>query len=491
MSLKSAARLMVAAISASAVIGGGSLMVGAAGPAIVLKPASGPPTSTVKVVGSGFGVTEAVDVYFDTTDMALASTDGTGAFSIGFRAPSSAQPGTHYVTAIGRTSHLSAQRVFSVRTDWAQFQDGARHLGQNPYENTLSSANVAGLQESWVAGTANAIDSSPAVVNGIVYIGSNDHNIYALNATTGAVIWTVTTGNIVYSSPAVVGGVVYVGSGDGKVYALNSTTGSTKWVDDLSSLEPSGFDSTPSVTGGRVFIGGMSGNLYSLDAATGFSYWVFAAGSAVRSSPTVGNGVVFIDAFDGTIYAVNATSGSPIWNFTTACCTLASPAVVNGAVFVGAADGTVYAVNAFTGQKLWSYPTSIPVYASVGVANGAVYLAAANKAFAFSAASGVLLWSSSVNTAFSSPAVANGIVYMGASPGMLAVSAATGSLLWTATSGGADVSSPAIVNGQVYIGSTDGNLYAYSLPVPPAAVARPNPSALHPDLSLKLSPATR
>jgi outer membrane protein assembly factor BamB len=485
MSLKSAARILVAAISAAAVIGGGSLTVAAAGPAIALKPASGPPTSTVKVVGSGFGVTEAVDVYFDTTDMVLASTDGTGAFSIGFRAPSSAQPGTHYVTAIGRNSHLSAQKVFTVRTDWTQFRDGARHLGQNPYENTLSSANVPGLQESWVTGTAGGIHSSPAVVNGIVYIGSNDNHIYALNASTGAVIWTVTTGNAVQSSPAVVGGVAYVGSEDGKVYALNSTTGSTKWVDDLSSLEPSGFGSSPSVAGGRVYIGGNSGNVYSLDAATGFSYWVFPAGSSVESSPTVANGVVFIDGFNGTVYAVNATSGSQIWKFATACCTTASPAVVNGAVYVGAGDGTLHAINAFTGTELWNVATGVTVLASVMVANGTVYLTAVKEIFAFAAATGALVWTSFDNFDYSSPAVANGVVYVGTGSGMVAVSSATGSLLWTATHGlGAD-SSPAVVDGQVYIGSRDGSLYAYALPVPPAAVARPNPSALHPNLSLK------
>ena len=49
--------------------------------------------------------------------------------------------------------------------------------------------------------------------------------MYALNATTGAVLWTATTGGAVDSSPAVANGVVYVGSDDDKVYALNATTG--------------------------------------------------------------------------------------------------------------------------------------------------------------------------------------------------------------------------------------------------------------------------
>ena len=67
--------------------------------------------------------------------------------------------------------------------------------------------------------------SSPAVVNGVVYIGSDDDNVYALNATSGIQLWNYTTGDQVYSSPAVVSGVVYVGSDDDNVYALNATDG--------------------------------------------------------------------------------------------------------------------------------------------------------------------------------------------------------------------------------------------------------------------------
>ena len=73
-------------------------------------------------------------------------------------------------------------------------------------------------------------ESAPTVVNGLVYVGSNDDNIYALDAATGAVVWKFLTGQPCESSPAVVDGVVYVGSIDQNVYALNATTGTSIWV---------------------------------------------------------------------------------------------------------------------------------------------------------------------------------------------------------------------------------------------------------------------
>jgi outer membrane protein assembly factor BamB len=62
--------------------------------------------------------------------------------------------------------------------------------------------------------------SSPAVANGVVYVGSYDKNVYALNAKTGAKLWSYTTGGGVYTSPSVANGLVYVGSDDGNVYAF-------------------------------------------------------------------------------------------------------------------------------------------------------------------------------------------------------------------------------------------------------------------------------
>ena len=71
---------------------------------------------------------------------------------------------------------------------------------------------------------------SPAVVDGIVYVGSEDGNLYALKADSGAVFWSFKTGGVVMGSPTVVNGIVYFGSADAKVYALNANTGAQEWT---------------------------------------------------------------------------------------------------------------------------------------------------------------------------------------------------------------------------------------------------------------------
>jgi hypothetical protein len=72
-------------------------------PAVKLSTASGSPTTKLTISGSGFPASRLVDLYFDTTDLALVVSSATGTFSnIALQVPAAAQPGTHWVTAVVR-----------------------------------------------------------------------------------------------------------------------------------------------------------------------------------------------------------------------------------------------------------------------------------------------------------------------------------------------------------------------------------------------------
>ncbi|HNS83537.1 MAG TPA: PQQ-binding-like beta-propeller repeat protein, partial [Methanolinea sp.] len=81
----------------------------------------------------------------------------------------------------------------------------------------------------WNYTTENEVYSSPTVVDGVVYIGSDDHSLYAFNAVTGDLIWSYMAGREIRSSPAVADGVVYFGSDDYNIYALDAGTGDLIW----------------------------------------------------------------------------------------------------------------------------------------------------------------------------------------------------------------------------------------------------------------------
>jgi outer membrane protein assembly factor BamB len=98
--------------------------------------------------------------------------------------------------------------------------------------------------------------SSPAVANGVVYVGSYDSSVYALKAYTGAKVWSYPTGGGI-SSPAVANGVVYVGAND-SIDALNAATGALLW----SYSTGKAVNSSPAVVNGAVYVGSWNGKLY-------------------------------------------------------------------------------------------------------------------------------------------------------------------------------------------------------------------------------------
>ena len=116
-------------------------------PKVTVSPKSNPPTTNVLVSGSGFSAYAAIDIYFDTTDEALASANASGSFSkISIPVPAPALPGTHWVTAVQR-SNDRAQTPFRVNTNWAEFGFTPKGKRFNPYENVLSPSTVGAIDE--------------------------------------------------------------------------------------------------------------------------------------------------------------------------------------------------------------------------------------------------------------------------------------------------------------------------------------------------------
>jgi outer membrane protein assembly factor BamB len=330
---------------------------------------------------------------------------------------------------------------------WPMFHHDATRIGYST--STAPNTN----QMLWNFTTGDAVESSPAVADGIVFVGSDDGKAYALNVSTGAPIWNYTTGVAVKSSPAVAGGTVYVGS-DSAVYALNETTGGKIW----NYTTGDAVESSPAVADGIVFVGSDDGKVYALNVSTGASIWNYTTGVAVKSSPAVAGGVVFVGS-GYTVYALNETTGRKIWNYVTGDFVFSSPAVAGGKVYVG--SDKVYALNASIGTLIWN--TTGGAWGSPTVAGGVVYVGS-DKVYALNASSGAFVWNYTTGSFVqSSPAVADGKIFVGSWDGKVyALNASTGALVWRYTTGSPVASSPAVADGIVFVGSDDDNVYAFA-----------------------------
>jgi len=230
--------------------------------------------------------------------------------------------------------------------------------------------------------------SSPVVADGLVYVGSADGRIYAINAAKGKEKWHFQTNSVVRATPAVAGGRVFCGSYDGKVYALEAATGKPVWtVDTKTKGVPWNFvQGSCAVADGLVIVGSRSTFLYGIDATSGQIKWQHShEGSWVPSSPAVRDGVAYVGQSDGNKITAVDFKGKRLWAFDAPNETFASPALAGDILYVGGNDnynmrgkGSLAALDIKTGKALWTLEFSGSVWASPVVAGDTVYVACAD-----------------------------------------------------------------------------------------------------------------
>lgn len=352
------------------------------------------------------------------------------------------------------TAQVTSNIVAASVGGWPMFHRDLTHTGYS--NSTAPNTNQLG----WSYTTGGAVESSPAILNDVVFVGSDDGRVYALGASNGTLLWSYTTGGSVSSSPAVFGGVVFVGSQDRNVYALNASTGALLWNYTTVGGE---VYSSPAAVNGMVFVSA-GFRTYALNASTGTLIWSRATSSYMWSSPAVADGVVFVGSLDKSVYALNASTGALLWNYTTGGQIYSSPAVVGDVVYVGSYDNNVYALDATDGSFLWSYTTGGQIHSSPAVANGIVFVGSKDyNVYALDASTGSFLWNYATGGIVeSSPAAVGGIVFVGSHDCQFyALNASTGALVWSYPTGGWIISSPAVANGTLFVGSNDHNVYAF------------------------------
>jgi len=371
----------------------------------------------------------------------------------------------------GKTKACTPRSILSTssRYDWSEFEH--RLYRQSPSRKGF--ASTKGPEKPnllWISYLNDSVTTSPAVAEGMVFVGTLGGNFYALGLTIGEVVWKFETGSAISSSPAFQDGVVFFGTEEpGEIYALDAYTGVVRWLYEIPA-EAAAY-SSPVVVDDMVFIGCSDGHFLCLSQLEGKLLWAANIGGGKLSSPAILDNVVFVTSNRG-VHAVDKLTGALIWEYATTWPVTSCPAVADGLVFVGSEnDDKVYALEQDTGELVWSFWTggwltspavdSFKKLVIVGCRDTRLYCLEERTGF--------LKWHYiNAPNHLSAPTIsANGLVYVGSTDGNLyCINEDTGEEIWKYDVDVPIVSSPSVIYEHVLVGSLEGKIYCFGPPFP-------------------------
>ncbi len=357
---------------------------------------------------------------------------------------------------------LAALPSTLAAADWPQFRGNARLTGAAP----AADAPPSSLKLLWTYELGDMNDSSPAIVNGVVYAGAANGTLAAIDLASGKPRWTYKTSGalgIGESSPAVANGAVYVGDLEGVIHAVNAADGTRLWTFKTGSE----VKASPVVVNGLVIIGSYDTHLYALDAKSGALRWKFQTKGQVHATPAVVGDTLFLAGCDELFRAIRVADGRQLYEIPTGAYTGASPLIDGDRAYLGTFEYEVIALDLKTRAVLWRYSDKerqFPFYSSATIAGGRIILGGRDRVVhAIDAATGRRAWTFQTRARVdSSPAAAGDRIFIGSGDNRFYVlDAATGAKRWEFDAGSGITSSPAVSGGKVVVVSNDGVVYCF------------------------------
>jgi outer membrane protein assembly factor BamB len=409
------------------------------------------------------GATHSENMWPQVSDMATGASSWT-MFGTG--------PSHDAVIEQGASRNFEAQWIhqFSQPLMQPSVVRGVVYAGGTGNHPAVYALNAQTGQTLWKTAVNNQVMTTPLVQNGIVYVGSGNHNfpiarvpqysvkivrgsgksaVYALDAKTGAVLWMHSTQGEDMPTFVYANHLIYVANGGDEVLALSPITGATVWKLPLPSYVSM---SSPTVVGHMMYFGGTHpAAVYAVNLLTHHVQWMHTLPHPLGGSddvpPASAGGMVYLDYVQQVdnqphefLYALNQTTGATVWTLDEG--TGSIPQGPHGGPRDETGVPTVYGSSLYVGSPLTDS------FTAVNLKTGAVEF---KDAFKSQISDG--------------PVVAGGIAYFGDNNGnFYAVNAQSGAIMGERHYQGAFMpSTPVMVGKSIFIGDKSGQFMAIPL----------------------------
>lgn len=185
------------------------------------------------------------------------------------------------------------------------------------------------------------VSEAPAISDGTAYVAYEDR-LGAIDLETGEREWEFENeaGEILHHiSPAVADGLVYIGDVEGNFYAVDTDSGDLEWEYEATTEVAS----SPSVANGTVFFGD-SDRVIALETQSGDLSWELKIQFSPDPKPVVANSMIYICSYYA-VYAIDIESGDLGWEYDLGEPAIASPIVANNSVYLTSHENTLFKIS--------------------------------------------------------------------------------------------------------------------------------------------------
>ncbi|MBZ0112034.1 MAG: PQQ-binding-like beta-propeller repeat protein [Thermoanaerobaculia bacterium] len=333
----------------------------------------------------------------------------------------------------------------------------------------------------WTFTARDAIGSRPTIDGDRLFVGSLDQNLYAIDLVSGTELWHFPTGGWVVDRPLLLDGLLIFASLDGVIYALPSSGPATRF-DPAEWPDPGAPRLVASGTGPKLLwkreihsptrVRFADGNLFvttedsvlAFDAERGDPLWTVAVADGFASAPVFATDRVVAGSRQGTLRALDPQSGAELWRSQLGAETSALPVASGDRIYLGDRLGRLNAIDRQSGELLWSTLTELFINGGALILKDRVVVGSCGESiWALGIPNGKALWKTHAGECVVSDGVGFGnTAIFGTSHGdLLAVDVDTGARRWTFNTGGEDIwYRPLVMENRVFFGSGDYNVYS-------------------------------
>jgi outer membrane protein assembly factor BamB len=419
--------------------------------------------------GKGFSAGESLTISMPGFTLGHATAGGGGSFSALLALPPTAPIGPVSILVSGPGGRSQSEAPIYISEPWSQLGCDFSRAGAENDDAIIGGSIDPGqdvlLDPAWRFTAASGNLSSPAVADGVVYVGDGSGRLYALSTYDSHRLWEwrTPTGWAISGAPAVneSAGLVYMGGADGHLYAV-STSGRSSWSAYLG-----GRVLPPLVEGGSVIAASTSGYVAAF-ATSGRRLWLVKPVAGVGTAPAYDfhSNSAFITEAVGSqteVMALDASGGARRWTADIPGLIGTAVSVSGGLVYAGSSDGSVYALSGANGSIVWRYATRGPIYDSPAISWGRVVVGSDDGSlYVLDAGSGRFLAAVAVDISTRGVVVSGGTALAVGADGKTAGIRISGLDVWAEAPGQTFLSRPAVSNGAFYAASASGGLFAWT-----------------------------